>query len=155
MAVSILDQLWQIYEKYETYIPKRISKEVFFTYTQKLIDQGNILLACDGERVVGYVEVWRLNFEQFGRVVCGVDVVADTEDVISGKLAYVANVWIDEEYREGFGLKKPVSVVKYLRRKYYIFTRGCEYHCGTANRKAGGLIKVFNTKKIGKHYGIC
>lgn len=145
-AIPVLEQLYRIYVEGETYIPTRISKAEFFNYTDKLIRQGNIFFILDGERVVGYTEVWKINFDQFGRLLCGQDVSAEVEDVMTGKLGYVANIWVEPEYREGFGTMR--GVVKAMRKMYYEFTKDVDYHCGQAKRKNAQLVKVFDAKKL-------
>lgn len=149
---SVLDQLYDIYIKYEWWHQNRLSKYQFDHYTQKLIDQGNIFYVLEGEKVVGYTEVWKINFEQFGRLVCGENITADGEDVSTGKLGYVANVWIDETYRNKFGTMD--GVVKTMRKMYYEFTKDVDYHCGQAKRKNAQLVKVFRADKLkGVKYG--
>jgi ribosomal protein S18 acetylase RimI-like enzyme len=151
-TLSILDQLYDVYVNHETYLPKTLNRDQFFNYTDKLIRQGNIFFVLDGEKVVGYTEVWKINFSQFGRLVCGEDIKAAEEDVSTGKLGYVANIWIAPEYRTGFGGMR--NVVKEMRRMYYTFTRDVDYHCGQAKRKNAFLIKVFDNRKLkGSKYG--
>ena len=52
---------------HENWHTSRLNRCQFDMYTQKLIDQGNIFYVLDGDKVVGYTEVWKINFEQFGR----------------------------------------------------------------------------------------
>lgn len=144
---NVLDQLWDVYINHEWWSDHSLRRDQFDRYTQKLIDDGNIFYVMDGSKVVGYTEVWKINFEQFGRLVCGENIAADSEDVITGKLGYVANVWIDVLYREGW-------VVKAMREKYFDFTKDVDYHCGQAKRKSADLIKVFKASKLkGEKYG--
>lgn len=149
---DVLTQLWEIYLRHEDWHTSRLTFDQFCQYTQKLIDDGNIFYVCDGTKVVGYTEVWKINYSQFGRLVCGENIAAANEDVITGKLAYVANVWSDPLYRERFG--KMDGVIKAMRKKYYEFTEGVTYHCGQAKRKNAQLVKVFRADKLqGAKYG--
>jgi hypothetical protein len=161
--ISVLSQLFDIYQTQEWWHKKKLGKEDFFRYTDKLLRSGNIFFVVDGvsptpdgtPRVVGYTEVWKIDYAQFGRLICGEDIKASEEDTQTGKLAYVANVWIDEAYRVGFGEFIKVSVVKTMRRMYYEFTADVEYHCGQALRKTQSQpVKVFKAKLLkGEKYG--
>lgn len=151
-CIPVLEQLYLIHVEQETWIRNKLTKEQFFDYTDKLIRQGNIFFVLDGERVVGYTEVWKINYEQWGRILCGHNLVADSEDVINGNIGYVANVWVDQDYRQGFGTMK--GVVKEMRKMYYEFTADVEYHVGKALRKNAGLVKVFRADRLkGVKYG--
>ena len=151
-APPILEQLYLIHVEQEHWITNKLTKEQFFLYTDKLIRQGNIFFILDGDRVVGYTEVWKISFSQFGRIICGEKFCADGEDVISGNLGYVANVWTDQEYRQGFGTMK--GVVKEMRKMYYAFTADVEYHVGMALRKNAHLVKTFKASSLkGEKYG--
>jgi ribosomal protein S18 acetylase RimI-like enzyme len=144
---SVLDQLWDIYTTKEWWHTTRLTRDEFYKYTDKLIHQGNIFYVCDKERVVGYTEVWKITFEQFGRLVCGENIAASEEDVQTGKLGYVANVWIDDTYRQDW-------VVKKMHEMYFEFTKGVAYHCGQAKRKSSYMIKVFKASSLkGEKYG--
>ena len=145
-AIPVLEQLYLIYVEQETWHKTRLTKDQFFNYTDKLIRQGNIFFVLDADRVVGYTEVWKISFGQFGRLICGETVAAGEEDVLSGKLGYVANIWVEKEYRQGFGTMK--GVVKEMRKMYYAFTADVDYHCGQAKRKNAQLVKVFDNRKL-------
>ena len=149
---DIIEQLYDIYINHEPWHTSRISKESFFKYTEKLIGQGNIFCVFDGSKVVGYMEVWKLNYSQFGRLVCGENVAGSDEDVLSGNLGFVANTWVDPEYRKSFGCMG--GAIEMLRKMYFDFTRGVDYHCGQAKRKHAQLVKVFRAEKLkGAKYG--
>lgn len=149
---SVLDQLYDIYLTKEWWHTTRLTRDQFYTYTARLIEHGNIFYVMDKEKVVGYTEVWKINFEQFGKLICGEPIHASENDVQTGKLGYVANVWIDEAYREKFGNMD--GVVKKMRKMYYDFTADCEYHVGQAKRKNAQLVKVFRADKLkGVKYG--
>ena len=142
--MTILDQLYDIYETYEYWHTSRLTRTQFDHYTQKLIDQGNIFYVQDGDKIVGYTEVWKINYSQFGRLLCVENIIADGEDVLNGNIAYVANVFIDPLYRQKFGHID--GVIKKMRKQYFEFTENCQYHVGEAKRKSTGLVKVFKAK---------
>ena len=138
---SIAEQLSEIYFKEEDWHPFKISYEDAIKYHTKLYNQGNIQIYEIGGTVLGYFEVWYINFEQFGRLVAHAPFNQMDEDVISGKLAYVANTWIHPEHRKGV-------VYKILRNRFFKMSNKCDYYCGTALRKKTQPIKVFQVNKL-------
>lgn len=111
------------------------------SYLWQLIDRGNIFWACDGDKVVGVCETWRVDYDLLGRMVCKQAVVVDAEDTESGNIAYVCNVWIHPDYRKG-------KTVLKMKREWYKRFHDCEYFCGHAQRKSVGMYKVFKKEDL-------
>lgn len=140
--MSIIEQLTDIYLNEENwYAQAKMPKEEADKYHQKLFDLGNIVTVLDGDLLCGYVEYWRLTFEQFGRIVCGEHFSAYHEDVQGGYLAYVANTYIRPAYRNG-------QTYKLLKYGFFRANDQATHFCGTAVRKKAGLIKVFKAADI-------
>ena len=136
----ILDQLWEFYEK-EEYHKKRISKTEADKYHQHLLDRGNIITVSDGDILCGYVEFWKLNFEQLGRIICGDGFSAYLEDVQTGYIAYCANVYIRPEYRRS-------HVIRILHDRFYEINECCSYFVGEARSKKFAPLKVTRKEEI-------
>lgn len=133
---SIIEQLYDIYINHEWWHKSKLSFDQFDLYTQKLISQGNLFYEVIDDKVVAYTEVWLINFEQFGRLICDAPFSAYEEDVTSGNLAYVANVWCDENYRRG-------DSIKLMKKEFFDKTQACDYFVGEAKRKKTQPVKVF------------
>lgn len=136
--MNLTDQLWELYEQ-ETWHKTRLAKEECDAYHSQLLDQGNIITVRDGDILAGYVEFWRINYEQFGRIICGEGLSAIREDVVHGYIAYVANTFIRPEYRKG-------EVYKMLRDRFFEANKYCTYFVGNARRKKSEPVKVFKRK---------
>ena len=141
LVKSIASQLTDIYYKYETWHPFKLSYEDALMYHTKLFNQGNIQVYERDGIVLGYFEVWFINFEQFGRLVCHVPFVSMDEDILSGKLAYVAKTWIHPDFRSGV-------IYKVLRNRFFNMCNHADYYCGSALRKKTQPIKVFKVKDL-------
>ena len=140
---DIPEQLTEIYLHKEWWVTEegKLTPEIAYKYYDKLYKQGNIIICeLDGE-VLGYVEFWRINFEQFGRIICHTDFCGDSEDILSGNIGYVANVWIKPECRRSW-------VTKILKIKFYRNTHVCDYYCGMATRKKTQPVKVFKKSDL-------
>ena len=78
----------------------KLSPEDAQEYHEKLLDQGNIIAFVENGILVSYIEVWCINFEQLGRLVCELPFYVYDEDIENGNIAYVANLWVfDNEAR--------------------------------------------------------
>ena len=147
--IEILNQLWDIYQK-ESWHKTRLNRTEFDKYTEKLINDSNIIYYEKDGVILGYVEFWRINYEQFGRLICNAPFSAYLENVKDGNICYVANVFILEEHRQS-------SVVKILKYKFLANNNHCEYFVGEALRKKTQPVKVFNRieflERLGRNNG--
>jgi hypothetical protein len=141
MPNDILNQLWRIYIEEEPWHKTRLTREQFDLYTQKLIDLGNVVYFYDEDKVIGYFEVWLVSFEQLGRIICGEVFCADGENISSGDIAYLANVWCGKEYRQGV-------VIEDMKRTFFEKTLNCTHFVGEARRKSCAPLKVFKRKEM-------
>jgi len=136
-TLSVIDQLIEVYKNEEWWIKDKIEDSEIRKYYEKLIDQGNILIyEVEGE-LLGYIEFWRINFEQFGRIICNDEFSAYIEDINSGNIGYVANVWIKKSHRRS-GIMKLLAL-GFCRKNIL-----CDYFVGRARRKKCEPVKVFN-----------
>jgi ribosomal protein S18 acetylase RimI-like enzyme len=102
--MDIVKQLVEVYKKLHNDTLALTNLEASRYYSQMLA-HNRIQIELDNVNVVGFIESWRLNYEQLGRVVCWKDFSALTEDVYSGNIAYVSDIWVDESKRKN-GIEK-------------------------------------------------
>jgi len=74
-------------------------------YHMKLLDDGNIIYYEENGVLLGYVETWNITYEQFGKLICHAPFSAYLEDVKTGNIAYVANVWVRPDMRQSTSIK--------------------------------------------------
>jgi enolase len=139
--MTIQQQLTDIYLNKETWHEKKLSYEESIKYHEHLLESGNIIVVRDGDRVIGYVEFWRLTYEQFGRVICGEPLSAMHEDVQTGQIAYLANVFIEKDYRNG-------GVYKMMKKRFFEANTLCTHFVGEARRKPCAPVKVFKRNQV-------
>lgn len=118
-----------------------MSKEDAISYFEAMIKRGNIISLQDNGILLGYVEVWRINFEQFGRLVCKAPFYTLEESTEYGPICFVANVWIKPDFRRGM-------VFKALEAIFFKMNNKCEYYCGFAWRKKTRPVKVFKREAL-------
>lgn len=137
----IVDQLTEIYLHEETWHKSKLNKEEADNYHATLLQQGNIITVSENDLLCGYVEFWRLNFEQFGRIICGEPFSALHENVSNGQIAYVANTFIHKQYRHG-------EVYRMLRDRFFEANKLCTHFVGEARRKKTAPLKIFKRGEI-------
>ena len=138
---SMVEQLVNIYYQEEWWHKSRISREEAYKYHKKLLDQGNIILYVEEEKVVGYAEFWRVNYHQWGRMVCGETLSGYLENITDGNICVVHNVWIKKDAQRG-------KVFKDMMRRFYALNSHCDYYVGHALRKRTQPIKVFKRSNL-------
>lgn len=97
--IDIVRELTNIYLEKEFWHKKKLSIEDSNKYHEKLLMQGNILTYVKDDALVGYVEVWRINYEQLGRILCEKPFFVFDENITGGNIAYIHNMWIAPESR--------------------------------------------------------
>jgi hypothetical protein len=139
--LSLVSQLTEVYLTKEYWHENKLSKEEADKYHERLLSNGNIITVQDGDILLGYGEFWRITFEQFGRLICHEPFSAFIEDVVSGHICYLANVWVHEDYRTK-------GVLKQMRNRFFEVNKDCTHFCGEALRKKTQPVKVFKLSNI-------
>ena len=138
--MNLTDQLLEFYHRetwHETRLPDSDVKNAF----EVLFKKGRIITCIQDGKLLGYGEVWRINFEQFGRIICHVPFHVAEEDIETGNIAYIANVHILEEYRR-------LGVLENLKNQFMLSHINCDYFVGEALRKKHQPVKVFKRTEI-------
>jgi len=107
--MTIPEQLTYIYHNYEYWHKSKLSVEDSNKYHEILIMQGNILTYVENDILIGYVEVWRINYEQLGRILCEEKFFVFDENITDGNIAYIHNMWIAPEHRMSLVNKKVLN----------------------------------------------
>lgn len=132
--LNIIEQLSFIYLHLETWHKNKLSEVEANLYHERLLLQGNILTYVREGVLVGYLEFYRINFEQLGRVCCELQ-LQDTENLIDGNIALVNRMWIREDYRftEVFNMLVAMFITKNKDAKHYITLQHHKKHKSLQN----------------------
>lgn len=139
--MTTVEQLNKVYFTEEWWQSHSETPAGITNYHQGMLDKGNIITYIKDGELLGYVEVWFINFEQFGRLICGDTFIAPFEDTQNGNIAYLANCWIKEEYRRS-------QVTNLLKIQFFRKCSHCDYFVGEALRKRTQPIKVFKKSEL-------
>lgn len=101
----------------------KLSEQEANEYHERLLMQGNIITIIKDNELKGYLEIWKINYEQLGRIMCGLPVYALEENITDGNIAFVNNGWIDHgEYIYKnllFQMKERFSDCEYVARRRF------------------------------------
>lgn len=141
----IANQLTQIYESKESWHKTKLSHDEANLYHERLLVNGNILTYVIKGELKGYLEYWRLTPEQLGRLIIGDPIFTDVEDILSGPIAYINNMWIDEEYRNGdaFEILGTMFLVKNKDAEVFVAFRNLKHNKPIQVYKRDELIRLY------------
>ena len=112
-----------------------------------MLDKNRIAYYCVGKRIVGYVESWRVNYYQLGKIICGETFDPEYEMVNQGHILYIANVWIDEDY-------KGQKILSILKEAVFRHNIQCEYIVGEKINKKSQPVKVWKMQDWWNKLGV-
>ena len=121
--MNITIQLVEIYLEKETWHKTKLSYEKAKKYFDKLIKDQRVITCIEGNKVVGYIESWRLDLAQYGCLISGGPFSAYKENVTDGEICYVADIYIDEDYRN-------TDVIKRLKNEFFEQNKDCKFITG-------------------------
>jgi len=131
-------KLVEFYRRYNL-VESGLNDKDLENYFYLLDGRGNLIVEHDtlGE-VIGFMENWRINYEQLGRIIVHKLIDARVEDTEHGNICFVANLAIHPEHR-GLALWKKLHA-RFLKENF-----SCEYFSGHSQRKSHH--KTFNIYK--------
>ena len=140
---QLVDQLVYYYYNYdpdctrgEGLSPHEVKNTIAVTLAKERIQT-----VVENKQLVGYVESWRLDYEQFGRLLCSRDFDVGLEDIQHGPILYLANVTVRPDYKNTW-------VIRNLRDQLFHKNLDATYFLGEALRKKTQPVKIFETAKL-------
>ena len=145
LTMSLAEQLTDIYLYSEDWHTEKLPLEEAIKYHQRLLDLGRIQVVIQSGKIIGYVESWRLSYEQWGKYVCDRDFCAYLENVTEGEVCHLSNIWIAPKHRK-------TNVLKILKMKFFAKNITAEWFTGNALRKKTQPIKVLKKMQFYKRH---
>ena len=122
-------KLVEFYRDYNL-IESGLNDQELCAYFIALDHRHNLIIELDWEHdIIGFIELWRITYEQLGRIMVHGLIDARAEDTSSGSICFLANLAIHPSHR---GDK---SLDRLLRNRFFKENYGCEYFCGDSRRR--------------------
>jgi len=142
---ELIDDLATFYFEFDPFKVKELTTDQIREYFHVALKKDRII-SLRHDKLLGYGEVWRINYEQFGRILCNEPLHIGAEDIETGNIAYVKNVIIHPDFR---GDK---TVRQFLVSEFFKKNFACDYFVGEARRKKHQPVKVFTRQDAYKKW---
>lgn len=138
--MTLGEKLAEFYLSYDVVDGQKMCREDAVKYFETVYSKGRILYETDNDgNLLGYIDSWRLTFEQFGKFICERKLDVDKEDINHGSVIYLSSITIHPDYRN-------TEIITLLRNKFFMQNFTGEYFIGHAIRKRHQPIMVHKRK---------
>lgn len=130
--MTIVGQLNKIYFEEEWWQSHKETLAGITNYHQTMIDKQNLICYVENGEILGYYEIWKVNWKQLKSILKNKTFIAPFEDTLSGNICYLANLWVKKDCRKNYVFKK-------LKRIFNIHTESCDYFVGNETKNNNRL----------------
>ena len=138
---SIAEQLVETYYSEEPWHHVRMHPDVAMEYHLSQLERGAIKVVTEMDVVLGYIQVFKITQEQVNRLLQHLPFNESTENITSGDIAFIHNLYIDKNFRG-----RTRETFKKLREIFFEYVKGCTSVVGV-EQKYRERIKLFNLKR--------
>ena len=142
---SIIEQLNNIYYKYRK-VTIILPVDELTSYHERHLMNGNIITYIVNGELLGYIESWKISYEQLGRICCNLT-LAHEEDLISGNICLITFMYITPDMRNA-------EVFLNLGKTLIDRNKNCTHFVAMQFPKKHKQIQVYSREEILKHYKI-
>lgn len=139
--MNLAEQLTYIYHNFESWHKIKLPYDESVEYHRRLLMQGNIITIIENDELKAYAEVWKINYEQLGRLFCDVPFFVYDENITDGNIAYINNLWFDPSYRTSL-------INEDLLKQFGEHFKDCTFMARKRN-KYNESFKVYPMSRIG------
>ena len=134
----IVEQLVDIYMQ-ENWQKDKMSDFEAYKYHNTLLNSGNIKVYSPDWVVLGYIEVWFIDKEYLAYIISNIhnSIKVDYNKILNGNIAYLANLYIDKNFRHTF-------VDKIMHNKFNEMTKHCYLITGFDQKR--DRVRTFNKR---------
>lgn len=136
----------KIYDEITLESPCKIHGQEALDYFERLIMNGNIITYIQDGELLGFLEFWRISYEQWGRICCYISLAHD-EDLLSGNICLIANMWIKPDLRNG-------ETFLHLGRTFLEKNKDATHFAAQQHQKVHKRFQIYTREEVLKHYKI-
>mgnify|MGYP001193182069 FL=1 len=142
----MIDEIVSLYLNHEDWHRWKLSEQQARRYFEVAFLKDALITSKDPNgHVAGYIETWRVNYDQLGRIVCDEPFHIEHEDIQTGNIAYIAGLTIRPELRSSCTMLD-------LKHRFFMANFMCEYFIGEKRNKRHAPLKVFTRTQFIEKY---
>ena len=142
--MSIVEQIVFLYGHVLPKNPIMLTYEEALEYFERLIMNGNIITYVKDNELLGFIEYWRINNEQFGRICCNYT-LAHEEDLLHGNICLITRMYIVPDLRNA-------ETFVVLGRQLLEKNKDAVNFAAMQFHKVHKPLQVYSREQILKHY---
>lgn len=140
----MIDKIVYLYKNVIPKNPIMLSSDEAKKYFERMMMNGNIITFVKDGQLLGFLEFWKVSYEQFGRICANVTLTHD-EDLLSGNIGLITRMWITPDNRNG-------EAFLYLGREFLRINKECSHYAAMQMQKKHKPLQVYTKEEILKHY---
>lgn len=132
---------------YENILPKNpimLEHDEAIQYFTRLMMNGNIITYVKDGKLLGFLEFWRVSYEQFGRICAGVT-LDHSEDLLSGNIGMITRMYIVPDMRNA-------ETFINIGREFLRLNMNVTHYAAMQFHKNHKPLQVYTREQILKHY---
>lgn len=139
--------IYKIVFLYQNILPKNpimLNNEESIKYFERLMIKGNIITYIKDNELLGFIEFWRISYEQFGRICCNITLSHD-EDLLNGNICLITRMYIIPDLRNS-------ETFINLGHQLININKECTHFAALQFNKKHKPIQIYTREEILKHY---
>ena len=142
--MNTIEQITLIYENIMPKCPIMLSYSEALQYFERLMMNGNIITFIKDGELLGFIEFWRINFLQFGRICCNITLAHD-ENLLDGNICLITRMYIRPDDRNG-------HTFLHLGSQLLEKNKDVDFYAAMQMHKKHKPLQVYPREMILKHY---
>lgn len=145
---SLIEDFREFYKLYDLGQGGMLSDEAIDKYHERMLNVGALTFETDTQdKLLGYIECWRVTPEQIGRIMFDEQFNVFTEDIEYGPICFVANITIRPDARRR-------NLLNLLKNRAIETNFTATHFCGRASHGRARAFKIFTKKEYWAREGI-
>jgi len=136
---SLLEQFRDFYHNYDHGQGTKLTDAELDRYHGHMLFNDRLIYESNNDRLLGYIETWRVSPEQIGRIICTSRFDIFSEELSTGSVCYVANITLHPDHRRQ-------GLLRLLKTRLLEKESTAEFFCGQASHGRAKSFKIFTKK---------
>lgn len=144
--MTIVERLVEIYNEITVESPFKLKGQEALDYFERLLMNGNVITYIQDGELLGFIEFWRLSYDQWGRICSNLTLTHD-EDLIEGPVCLITRMWIKQDLRNG-------EAFLYLGRIFLDKNKDTTHFAAQQPLKRHKPLQIYSRDEVLRHYRI-